>query len=329
MQTRATDSTPSADATDAAGAGVTPVGKRFVTIAGPEGTDRFGHGLALGVIAGPCAIESRDLCVSIAEHLAEVCGKLRLPYVFKASFDKANRSSAGSPRGPGLDEGLAVLDAVRTTVGVPVTTDIHHPEQAAAAAAVVDVLQIPAFLCRQTDLLVAASEAAATHQRAVNIKKGQFLSPEEMAGPVRKCRAAGCDNLLLTERGTFFGYHRLVTDLIGLGDLMQLDPENAAGRPFDATGSPRGGPPVCFDATHSAQLPGAGSTSGGRRERVPMLARAAVAAGVDAVFLETHPKPDEAISDRDTMLPMEAAGPLLRQLARVRDALQNTEAEHA
>ncbi len=292
-----------------------------MTVDGPAQRFHVGPGHSLAVIAGPCAIESLDLCLSVADRLSNACAEFDMPFVFKASFDKANRTSIESRRGPGLEEGLEVLAAVRERTGVPVTTDIHAPEQAAAAAEVVDVLQIPAFLCRQTDLLVAASEAARKHRRGVNIKKGQFLSPEEMRGPVNKCRSAGCTNLLLTERGTFFGYHRLVTDLIGLGDLIQLDPSGAKKKGFDDSSLPRGGPPVCFDATHSAQLPGASSTTGGRAERVPLLARAAVAAGVHAVFLETHPQPEKAISDRSTMLALDRVIPLLRQLAGIRKVL--------
>jgi 2-dehydro-3-deoxyphosphooctonate aldolase (KDO 8-P synthase) len=303
---------------------------------GEQGGGGFaiGAGNALAVIAGPCAIESRELCLRIAEHAKGVCDGLGLPYVFKASFDKANRSSVSSGRGPGLDDGLRVLEAVRDSLGVPVTTDVHLPEQAAAVAQVVDVLQIPAFLCRQTDLLVACAEAAASQGRAVNIKKGQFLSPAEMRGPLGKCVAAGCRNLMLTERGTFFGYHRLVTDLIGLGDMMDLtldeagNADGSGGRVGAAEGRGQAGEgggafPVCFDATHSAQLPGASATTGGRRERVPLLARAAVAAGVDAVFIETHPEPEAALSDRATMLPLSELWPLLRTLAAIRHALSD------
>lgn len=275
----------------------------------------IGEGRPLAVIAGPCVIESRDLCLRVGEHVRDVCAELGLSYVFKASFDKANRTSASSGRGPGLEGGLAVLEEVRRELEVPVTTDVHLPEQAGVVAEVVDVLQIPAFLCRQTDLLAACAEAASVRQRAVNIKKGQFLSPSEMSGPVVKCLAAGCDNLILTERGTFFGYHRLVTDLIGLGDLMELQIDGGEG--VEGAGLY----PVCFDATHSAQLPGATSTTGGRRERVPLLARAAVAAGVHAVFLETHPDPDEATSDRATMLRLGDVAGVLRQLAAIRGVL--------
>ncbi len=266
----------------------------------------------LTVIGGPCALESVGMAVEIGRTVGEACRELGLGYVFKASFDKANRTSAGSKRGPGLADGLAMLREVRAELGVPVVTDVHDPEQAAPVAAVVDCLQVPAFLCRQTDLLVACGEAAAAHGRAVGVKKGQFLSPAEMAGPVGKLRAAGCDNVLLLERGTFFGYHRLVNDFLGMGDLMELEVD----------GSPAG--PVCFDCTHSTQLPGASSTTGGRPERAPMLARAAVAAGVSAVFLECHQEPSKATSDAATMLRLEDVPGVLRSLAAVDGAVRDS-----
>lgn len=297
-------------------------GERACVIGGRGvGWVSIGANHPLSVIAGPCSLESEELSLGVAHAVKGICDGLGLGYVFKGSFDKANRSSASSGRGPGIEGGLAILDRVRREVGVPVTTDIHEPWQAEEVSGVVDLLQIPAFLCRQTDLLVAASAAAAGSGGGVNIKKGQFVSPGEMLGPVKKCEAAGCSNLLLTERGTFFGYHRLVTDFIGVGDLMQLDVEGA-GSGFDAGLTRRGGPPVCFDATHSAQLPGGSSvggaaTSGGRGERVPLLARAAVACGVDAVFLECHPDPERALSDRETMVPLGRVGELLGVLSRL------------
>jgi 2-dehydro-3-deoxyphosphooctonate aldolase (KDO 8-P synthase) len=264
----------------------------------------------LCIIAGPCTLESYELGVQIGTTVRDVCAELGLPFIFKASFDKANRTSGGSPRGPGMARGLAEIGSLREALGVPVTTDIHEVSQASEAARVVDVLQIPAFLCRQTDLLEAAATAAAEHGCAVNIKKGQFLSPAEMAGPIGKVRAAGCREVMVTERGTFFGYHRLVNDFTGLGDLL----ENAS------SDSPSGAP-VCFDATHSTQLPGASTTTGGKPERAPLLAQAAVAAGVHAVFLECHPNPAEALSDAATMLRLEAVPELLARLARIRQAL--------
>jgi 2-dehydro-3-deoxyphosphooctonate aldolase (KDO 8-P synthase) len=254
------------------------------------------------LIAGPCVLESYELAQRIGTHLVDVCRRLGIRYVFKASFDKANRSSVTSARGPGMMNGLRDMARLREELGVPVTTDIHEPVQAGPVAEVVDLLQIPAFLCRQTDLLVAAGEAAVRNGRAVSVKKGQFLSPREMNGPIRKLHEIGCDDILLIERGTFFGYHRLVNDFIGLGDLMEL------------------GPPVCFDITHSTQLPGATETSGGRPERAPLLGRAAVAAGVNAIFLECHPNPPEALSDASNMLRLDDVEPLLTRLKAIHAA---------
>ena len=255
----------------------------------------------LAIIAGPCQIESEDLCLRVGEAVRDRCNELGLPYIFKASFDKANRSSIHTARGLGLDEGLAMLERIGKTLGVPTTTDIHEPYQAEPAGQVIDLLQIPAFLCRQTDLLVAAAETG----KAVNVKKGQFLSPGEMKNVVNKLDEAGCKSMMLTERGTFFGYNRLVNDFPGLEDMMEL------------------GWPVCFDVTHSTQLPGGGGThSGGRRERAPMLARCAVAAGVQALFIETHPDPDNAKSDAATMLPLTQTLELLGQLAKLHELVR-------
>ena len=270
-----------------------------------------GSSSPLAVIGGPCTFETRQMGLDIARRLADTCAELGLGYIFKASFDKANRSSIASARGPGLDEALDWFAEVKESIGCPVTTDVHLPEQCAKVAAVADILQIPAFLCRQTDLLVAAGEAARAHGRAVNVKKGQFLSPREMAGPVRKLTEAGTDRIILTERGTFFGYHRLVNDFTGLGDLMELDCSQFTDAPA---------PPVCFDVTHSTQLPGSGEQTGGRPDRAPLLARAAVAAGVDAVFIECHPEPSKALSDGATQLPVEAMVGLLTSLAGLRQA---------
>lgn len=265
------------------------------------GAVEIGPGKPLAIIAGPCVLESLDQTLQIAELLRNTCAEHQLQLVFKASYDKANRSSKSSPRGPGLAKGLDWLATVKRELDLPITTDIHAPDQAVPAAAVADILQIPAFLCRQSDLLEAAAEAAAPHGRAVNVKKGQFLSPAEMAGPVGKLRAAGCENIMLTERGTFFGYHRLVNDFVGLGDMMALEP----------------GLPVCFDVTHSTQLPGASSQSGGRPDRAPLLARAATAAGVHALFIECHPCPAEAHSDGATQLPLEDIPHLLAACAAI------------
>lgn len=261
----------------------------------------FGARGPLVVIAGPCLLESDDINMRIGVGLAEACGAAGLPLIFKASFDKANRSSVRSARGPGLERGCDMLAALRERLGVPVTTDIHEPQQAARAAQAVDLLQIPAFLARQTDLLSAAARTGLP----VNVKKGQFMAPSEMRGALAKLRESGCSRMMMTERGTFFGYHRLVNDFAGVGDLIDL------------------GVPVCFDATHSTQLPGESATSGGRPERAPLLARAAVAAGADAIFLECHPDPASALSDASTVQPLDAVAPLLAELAAVRAALRD------
>lgn len=248
----------------------------------------------LFVLAGPCVLETQELTRRIAGRLREISDERDLPLVFKASFDKANRSSGGSERGPGLEQGLEWLAAVREEFGLPVVTDVHLPEQCAAAAEAVDVLQIPAFLCRQTDLLVAAARTG----RIVNIKKGQFLAPWDMGNAVQKCRDTGNEQVLVTERGTSFGYGRLVVDMAGLADLAQA------------------GAPVVFDATHSVQQPGAlGTKTGGDRSRVPLLARAAVATGqVDGLFFEVHPDPDSSPSDAANILDLETLPALLDQL---------------
>jgi 2-dehydro-3-deoxyphosphooctonate aldolase (KDO 8-P synthase) len=248
----------------------------------------------LFLIAGPCVIESRELVLRTAERLRAVCRQLRLPLVFKASFDKANRSSGESFRGLGMDEGLAILAEVRRELGVPVLTDVHEAEQALPVAAVVDVLQTPAFLCRQTDFVRAVAAAG----KPVNIKKGQFLAPGEMRNVVAKARqASGADNILVCERGYAFGYNNLVSDMRSL--MIMRDT----------------GCPVVFDATHSVQLPGGqGNASGGQREFVPVLARAAVAAGVAGVFMETHPDPSRALSDGPNAWPLDLMEPLLRTL---------------
>ncbi len=281
---------------------------RTVQVSGVE----IGPEAPLAVIAGPCVLESLELGLEVGAMLRDACGELGLGYVFKASFDKANRSSISSPRGPGLERGLAWLREIRDRLGVPVTTDLHEPEQAMPVAEAVDVLQIPAFLCRQTDLLHAAGEAARRHDRAVNVKKGQFLSPREMIGPVRKLAEAGCEKAICTDRGTFFGYHRLVNDFTGLGDLLELDCSG-----FTELGPP----PVCMDVTHSMQLPGSGEQTGGRPEHAPLLARAAVAAGVHALFLEVHPEPKKAMSDASTQLTPDVALRILHEARAIRAAL--------
>ena len=256
----------------------------------------------LTIIAGPCVLESLELGLTIGGVVKAACEAAGLRYVFKASFDKANRSSIRSARGPGLERGVEWIAEIGRTLGVPTTTDIHEPAQAARVAQTIDLLQIPAFLCRQTDLLAAAGEAAVKFGRGVNVKKGQFLPPHDMAGPVKKLAEAGCTNVLLTERGTTFGYGRLVNDFLGLGDLMDLKVEG-------------GPPPVCFDVTHSTQLPGAGETTGGRPDRAALLAHAAAAAGVHALFIECHPEPSTAMSDASTMLRLSDMPRLIAQVA--------------
>jgi 2-dehydro-3-deoxyphosphooctonate aldolase (KDO 8-P synthase) len=272
---------------------------RAVEIAGR----RCGGGLPLLWIAGPCVIESRDHTLSVARDLARVADRLGIPLVFKASFDKANRSSGKSFRGLGMDDGLRVLAEVRKETGLPVTTDVHETVQVAAVAEVVDLLQIPAFLARQTDLLVAAAKAG----RAVNVKKGQFMAPWDMRNVVAKMDEAGNPNLLLTERGTTFGYGNLVNDMRAIPWMQDL------------------GRPVIFDATHSVQTPGSqGDRTGGDRRMVPYLARAAVAAGCDGVFVETHPNPDAAPSDGPNMIPLADFPGLVTQCLRIRAALTAT-----
>lgn len=269
----------------------------------------IGENQPLAIIAGPCTLESLELGLEVGHHCKAVCESLGLPYIFKASFDKANRSSINSKRGIGIEQGLEHFQAIKQELGVPTTTDIHEPDQADAIAEVVDLIQIPAFLCRQTDLVVASSKAAQAHNKGVNIKKGQFLSPREMAGPVRKATEAGCDNLMLTERGTFFGYHRLVNDFIGIADMMELD---------CSAFSDAGSPPVCFDVTHSTQLPGSGEQTGGRPDRALQLAKAATAIGVHSLFVECHPNPKEAWSDGATQVGFDLFEQIITSAALVR-----------
>jgi len=256
----------------------------------------------LFLIAGPCVVESEQLQIDVAGQLKEICGALRIPFIFKSSYDKANRSSGASYRGPGMAEGLRVLAEVKRQIGVPVLTDVHTEDEIAEAAAVVDVLQTPAFLCRQTDFI----QAVACAGRPVNIKKGQFLAPEDMLQVVAKAKAAsGADNIMVCERGASFGYHNLVSDMRSLAIMR-------------ATGCP-----VVFDATHSVQLPGGqGTSSGGQREFVPVLARAAVAAGVAGVFMETHPNPEKALSDGPNAWPLGRMKALLETLKELDAAVK-------
>jgi 2-dehydro-3-deoxyphosphooctonate aldolase (KDO 8-P synthase) len=256
------------------------------------------------LIAGPCTAESLELCVEVAGHMKEVCARLGVPYIFKASYDKANRSSGQSARGPGLDEGLHLLAEVRRQIGVPVLTDVHAEADVAAVASVVDVLQTPAFLCRQTDFI----HAVAACGKPVNIKKGQFLAPGDMKNVVAKAREAnqGADNLMVCERGVSFGYNNLVSDMRSLAIMRET------------------GCPVVFDATHSVQLPGGqGTVSGGQREFVPVLARAAVAVGIAGLFMETHPRPEKALSDGPNSWPLQRMESLLSTLLALDRAVKS------
>jgi 2-dehydro-3-deoxyphosphooctonate aldolase (KDO 8-P synthase) len=260
-----------------------------------------GRGQRLLVIAGPCVIETEELTLSIAQHLRSLAERLSVALVFKASFDKANRTSLEAYRGAGMEGGLRILERVKQATGLPVTTDIHESTQAAAAAEVCDLLQIPAFLARQTDLLVAAARTG----RAVNVKKGQFMAPGDMRHVVGKLEAAGCRNILLCERGTFFGYGRLVNDMRAIPEMQQL------------------GPPVIFDATHSVQEPGGlGKATGGNRAMVEPLARAATAIGADGLFFETHPDPDTSPSDGANMVPLSQFGDVLKRILQIRQTVE-------
>jgi len=257
------------------------------------------------LIAGPCVVESRQLQVDVAGELKAICASLSVPFIFKSSYDKANRSSHASFRGPGMEEGLRILDEVRRQVDVPVLTDVHTVAEIATVASVVDALQTPAFLCRQTDFIQAVASAG----KPVNIKKGQFLAPEDMKQVVAKARAAsGADNIMVCERGASFGYHNLVSDMRSLAIMRDTDC------------------PVVFDATHSVQLPGGqGTSSGGQREFVPVLARAAVAAGVAGVFMETHPQPEKALSDGPNAWPLALMRGLLETLVELDAAVKRHE----
>jgi 2-dehydro-3-deoxyphosphooctonate aldolase (KDO 8-P synthase) len=259
-----------------------------------------GPGHPLLWIAGPCVIESHDLTMQIAHRLAAIADELRIPLVFKASFDKANRSSSKTFRGPGIESGLKTLAAVKAATGLPITTDVHEIPQIAPTAEVVDLIQIPAFLARQTDLLLAAGRSG----KPVNVKKGQFMAPWDMKNVVAKLSEAGTDQVLLTERGTTFGYGQLINDMRAIPWMQDLNR------------------PVIFDATHSVQMPGGhGDRSGGDRQMVPYLMKAAVAAGCDGVFLETHPNPDCALSDGPNMLPLDELPELMRCCMRIRQAI--------
>ncbi|PSH02891.1 MAG: 3-deoxy-8-phosphooctulonate synthase [Acidobacteria bacterium] len=265
-----------------------PFSVQNVTIGGPE----------LFLIAGPCVIESEEHALFMATSIAAICRELGVPYIFKASFDKANRTSIGSYRGPGVAEGLRILRIVSEDLKIPVLTDVHEAAQAAAAGEIVDILQIPAFLCRQTDLLIAAARTG----KAVNIKKGQFVAPQDMRHAVAKVRDSGNPRVSLTERGTSFGYHNLVVDMRSLAIMREYAP-------------------VIFDATHSVQLPSQGEQSGGQPQFIPILSRAAVAAGIDGIFMEVHDNPQKAKSDGANALPLGNLKATLEQLLAIRRAL--------
>ena len=272
-----------------------------VSVSCPDGsTIEVGPDRPLLLIAGPCVLESEDLGLEIASTMRAICDRLGISYIFKASFDKANRTSISSYRGPGLERGLASLARIRREVGVPVISDIHEPAQARAAAEVLDIIQIPAFLCRQTDLLTAASATG----KPINLKKGQFVSPWEMKNGVDKIRTGGTSQVMLVERGASFGYNNLVVDMRSLPVMRSF------------------GCPVIYDATHSVQLPGgAGDSSGGQRDFIAPLSRAAVGAGVDGIFMEVHPNPDQALCDGPNSITLDEVEPLLTQLVSIHNAL--------
>ncbi|MBE6091739.1 3-deoxy-8-phosphooctulonate synthase [Selenomonas ruminantium] len=266
------------------------------------GNYTIGGGEKLTLLAGPCVLEGLDRCLLIGRTIKEICQRLDINYVFKASFDKANRSSYHSFRGPGLKKGLEMLKTIKAELGVPVVTDIHETSQAKPVAEVADILQIPAFLCRQTDLLHAAAQTG----KVVNVKKGQFLAPEDMRNVVDKLHESGCDQIMLTERGASFGYHNLVVDMRSLPIMRSF------------------GYPVVMDGTHSVQLPGGnGTTSAGNREYVEYLVRAAVAAGVDALFLEVHDNPEEALSDGANMVYLDKLEDLLKDAVAIHEIVRH------
>ena len=281
------------------------IGDKGVSVSGnlvTIGDYKVGDGQPLLFILGPCVMESEALVLKVADRLVDLRDRLKLQIAFKSSFDKANRTSVDSYRGPGLEEGLRMLDLVRQKTGLPTTTDIHEAAQAVPCAEVCSILQIPAFLARQTDLIVAAADAAVARNICVNVKKPQFVAPEDTIHAVNKCRARGLKNVMLSERGSTFGYGRLVNDFRCVPIMKSF------------------GVPVVYDATHSVQILG-GATTGGQREMVPPLARAAVAVGCDAVFLETHPDPDKAKSDGPNMVILDQLETLLLQLTRLRETV--------
>jgi 2-dehydro-3-deoxyphosphooctonate aldolase (KDO 8-P synthase) len=257
---------------------------------------KIGNNRRFALLAGPCAIESESMTIEVAAELKEICSRLEIPFIFKSSFDKANRTSATSPRGVGIEHGLQILQRVKTELNLPIVTDVHESWQCPIVAEVADILQIPAFLCRQTDLLIAAAETG----RAINVKKGQFLAPWDMSNVVEKLHSSGNHNIMICERGTSFGYNNLVVDMTGLVEMRQF------------------GVPVVFDATHSVQKPGGqGNVTGGNREMVPHLIRAALAVGVDAIFAEVHPDPDNAFSDAANQIRLDNIENILRQAIQI------------
>lgn len=265
--------------------------------------DFFEPGQPLTLISGPCVIESEESALFAAEFLKDLCAALEINFIYKSSYDKANRSSIHSFRGPGIKEGLRILEKVKTTFDLPVLTDIHSPEEALLAGQICDVIQIPAFLCRQTDLISAAASTGAI----INVKKGQFMAPWDMKNVIEKIEEMGNSNIILTDRGTTFGYNNLVCDMRGIAILKKF------------------GYPVCFDASHAVQLPGGnGTSSGGEREFIPTLAKAAVAAGCDCLFIESHPNPSQAKSDRDSVYPFAEMETLLKEVKRIFEAVQPT-----
>jgi len=269
----------------------------------PVSNFKIGKGHPLVVMSGPCVIESESLALETAEYLRDLFGSLGINFIYKSSYDKANRSSYSSFRGPGLKEGLRILEKVKSTFNIPVVTDVHSPEEAKEAGKVCDVLQIPAFLCRQTDLIVAAAETGA----AISVKKGQFLAPWDMENVVKKIEAANNHKIILTDRGTTFGYNNLVSDMRGIPIMQAL------------------GYPVCYDASHSVQLPGGnGVTSGGQREFIPTLAKAAIAAGCNCIFMESHPRPLDAKSDKDSVMPFSEMKSLFTTLQEIYKIVQGS-----
>ena len=260
------------------------------------GNNRF------SLLAGPCAIESEEMTIEVATELKNICSRLEIPFIFKSSFDKANRTSVTSPRGVGIERGLQILQCVKSELNIPIVTDVHESWQCPIVAEVADILQIPAFLCRQTDLLIAAAETG----RAINVKKGQFLAPWDMRNIVEKLRSTGNNRIMLCERGSSFGYNNLIVDMTGLVEMRQF------------------GAPIVFDATHSVQKPGGqGNATGGNREMVPHLMRAALAVGVDAIFAEVHPNPDKAFSDAANQIKLSEIEKILRQAIKIDNIIKS------